>query len=171
MGSKKGAKPVTGHPAASRRTGSHLPVRPFVLTIVIVAAVGALWWWLDGRETPQLPGRGSQSGPSVALSSPELAQRLIGRWQRTDAGYVIEIHGIDDNGHVEAAYFNPNSIHVSQAQASDAGEGLELFIELMDVGYPGATYTLLYIPEYDALAGVYHQPTAGQDFEVAFNRK
>lgn len=171
MGSKKGAKPGTRHPAASQQTGSRSRVRPFILTIVIVATVAALWWWLDGRETSQPPGRGSQSGSSVALSSPELAQRLVGRWQRTDAGYVIEIRGIDRNGGVDAAYFNPNPINVSQAQASDAGGALDLFIELMDVGYPGATYKLRYIPEYDALAGVYHQPTASQDFEVAFQRK
>lgn len=171
MVSKKGAKPGTRRPAASRRTGSRSRVRRFIVAIVFVVAVAALWWWWDGREASQPPGRGSQSGSSVALSAPELAQRLVGRWQRTDAGYVIEVRAVDRLGAVDAAYFNPNSIHVSEARAGDADGELDLFIELMDVGYPGATYKLRYIPEYDALAGVYHQPTAGQDFEVAFRRK
>ena len=107
----------------------------------------------------------------MALSSPESAQKLIGSWQRADAGYVIDIRSIDRFGAVDAVYLNPNPIHVSQARVSDAAGGLDLFIELMDVGYPGATYQLRYSPEYDALVGLYNQPTAGQDFEVAFERK
>lgn len=171
MGPKKGAKPGTKHRATTRQTASRSPIRPFIVTVVMVAAVGALWWWLDGRGASHPRGRGATSDPAVALLSPELAQRLVGRWQRTDAGYVIEVRSVDRLGAVEASYFNPNPIHVSEARARDADGALDLFIELMDVGYPGATYTLRYIPEYDALAGVYHQPTAGQDFEVAFKRK
>jgi hypothetical protein len=131
-----------------------------------------IWWgWTNRRGATPHTNRSAGDATAVALSSPESAQRLIGRWQRTDAGYVIEIRSIDRFGTVDAAYLNPNPIQVSQALASDASGALDLFIELMDVGYPGATYKLRYIPDYDALAGVYHQPTAGQDFEVAFNRK
>ena len=127
-------------------------------------------WWIDGRGSTRAAGRQGDQPPTTVLASPENAQRLIGRWQRTDAGYVIEIRSVDRSGEVDAAYSNPDPIHVSQAVASDAGGALDLFIELMDIGYPGATYKLRYIPEYDALAGVYHQPTAGQDFEITFQR-
>ena len=37
------------------------------------------------------------------------------------------------------------------------GGALKLFIELRDVGYPGSTYTLTYLPAGDRLTGVYYQ--------------
>ncbi len=171
MGSKKGAKRQHKHPAQSPRPGSRSTGRLVTTTIVVAAVVVALWFWLDGRDTSSPADRAAGNEPSAALSSPESAQKLVGRWQRTDAGYVIEIRSVDRSGAVDAAYLNPNPIHVSQAQISDGDESFELFLELMDVGYPGATYRLLYSPEHDVLVGVYHQPTAGQDFEVAFERK
>jgi len=143
-----------------------------VVAVVSIAAVAVVvWWgWTNRRGAP--PHGSLSAGDAAApLSSPDSAQRLIGRWQRTDAGYVIDIRHVDRNGTVDAGYLNPNPIHVSQARVSDAEGQLELFIELMDVGYPGATYRLRFSPEYDALVGRYHQPTAGQDFEVAFERK
>jgi len=158
--SKNPANSSRKHPTASRRRSSRSTRWIVIAAVIAVAAAATLWWF-----------RSDHLGGVSTLKSPKSARKLIGSWQRTDAGYVIEIRGIDRNGGVDAAYFNPNPINVSQAQASEAGGALDLFIELMDVGYPGATYKLRYFPEYDALAGVYHQPTAGQDFEVAFNRK
>ncbi|MGW8301775.1 MAG: hypothetical protein ACWGNO_06895, partial [Desulfobacterales bacterium] len=67
-------------------------------------------------------------------------------------------------------YFNPRPIHVSQARLTFENKEPQVFIELRDVGYPGATYTLSYLPEQDVLAGLYYQPTAGQSFEVIFTR-
>ena len=150
---RKQPSPSTGH--GSRRA------RWFGITVVVLIAVAAAVWW----------SRDDHGNDGTGLGSSDFAQVLVGRWQRTDAGYVIEVRSVDRRGGVDAAYFNPNPIHVSQALASDAGGALDLFIELWDVGYPGATYKLRYSPEYDALVGLYHQPTAGQDFEVAFKRK
>ncbi len=131
-----------------------------IAALVLVAAVAAFVWWSGNDRQDDI----------ASLHSLESAQSLVGRWQRTDAGYVIEIHRVDRFGEVDAVYLNPNPIHVSQARASDAEGGLDLFVELMDVGYPGATYQLRYSPEHDVLAGLYYQPTAGQTFEVAFKR-
>lgn len=172
MSSKKGAKHHQKQPAASPGRGSR-SVRSFAIAaVLIVAAAATLWWGRTNRGGETAPtSRSTEGGSSVALSSPESAQKLIGSWQRADAGYVIDIRSIDRFGAVDAVYLNPNPIHVSQARVSDAAGGLDLFIELMDVGYPGATYQLRYSPEYDALVGLYNQPTAGQDFEVAFERK
>jgi hypothetical protein len=131
-----------------------------IAALFLVAAVAAFLWW----------GGSDRQDDIASLHSFDSARRLVGRWQRTDAGYVIDIGHVDRNGAVEAAYFNPNPIHVSQARVSDDEGGLDLFIELMDVGYPGATYQLRYSPEHDVLVGLYYQPTAGQTFEVAFKR-
>jgi hypothetical protein len=158
--SKKRANSRRKRPAAPQRRGFRSTRWTVIAAVIVVVAAATLWWV-----------RSDRGGGVSTLESPESVQKLLGSWQRTDAGYVIDIRSIDRDGAVDAAYHNPSPIHVSQARASDAGGSLELFVELMDVGYPGATYRLRYNAEYDALVGLYHQPTAGQDFEVAFARK
>jgi hypothetical protein len=79
--------------------------------------------------------------------------RLVGNWVRPDGGYVIEIRKIYPDGKVDAAYFNPRSIHVSRSTVSEKDGIIELFIELQGQGYPGSTYTLKYNPTYDAMVG------------------
>jgi hypothetical protein len=95
---------------------------------------------------------------------------LVGRWVRTDSPYVIEIRGVGRDGSMEAAYFNPNSIHVSRAMARHESGELQVFVELRDVNYPGATYNLVYNRAQDSLQGVYFQPALGQGFDVSFAR-
>jgi hypothetical protein len=95
---------------------------------------------------------------------------LIGRWRRVDGGYIIDIRRIGANGQMDVAYYNPKSIHISRAEASLKKEAQYIFIELQDVGYPGSTYTLMYRPQQDILAGFYFQATMKQTFEVIFAR-
>jgi hypothetical protein len=95
----------------------------------------------------------------------------VGRWLRPDGGYILEIRGFDSDGNLDAAYFNPRPIQVSEARAGGSPEDLSIFVELTDVGYPGATYELRYIAEQDVLAGSYYQPAAGRRFDVFFIRR
>ena len=95
---------------------------------------------------------------------------LIGRWVRNDAGYVIEIRSIDAEGKMEAGYYNPRPIHVSVAKATREDAGIKIFIELRDRGYPGSTYTLVYVPQNNLLVGFYYQAGLGQNFEVLFTK-
>ena len=95
---------------------------------------------------------------------------LIGRWQRTDGGYVIEIRRVATDGAMQAAYFNPRPINVSWAKASKFKDHLKVEVELRDTGYPGSSYTLLYDPEKDALLGFYYQAVQKQNFDVIFVR-
>jgi len=74
------------------------------------------------------------------------------------------------NGSLAAGYFNPQSIHVAQAEASREGGVMKVFIELRDVNYPGSTYTLTYDPASDQLKGVYYQAVEKQRFPVAYVR-
>jgi hypothetical protein len=69
-----------------------------------------------------------------------------------------------------AAYFNPDPIHVAKAIASQEGALTKVFIELRDVNYPGATYSLTYDPEADQLRGIYYQPVLQESFDVFFVR-
>ena len=95
---------------------------------------------------------------------------LIGRWQRTDGGYVIEIRSIAPDGKMAARYFNPSPIHVSRAEASKDKEHIKVEVELRDIGYPGSNYTLVYVPEKDALLGYYYHAVSRQYFDVLFVR-
>ena len=98
-------------------------------------------------------------------------QPLMGRWQRTDGGYVIEIGRIDADGKIAAGYFNPHPINVSRAQASMQKGYIKVEVELCDTGYPGSRYTLIYDQPKDRLIGFYYHATSGQNFDVVFVRK
>jgi hypothetical protein len=105
-----------------------------------------------------------------SLSRDDAFKRLIGSWRRVDGGYIIDIRRIDANGQMDAAYYNPKSIHVSRAAVSLNDETVSVFIELNDVGYPGSAYTLAYHPQQDILSGVYFQAAVKQTFKVIFTR-
>lgn len=106
---------------------------------------------------------------AFAQAQPDLLA-LKGRWARTDGGYVIEIKSIEAGGRMLAAYYNPNPINVSRAEATRQGAAVIVFIELRAPGYPGSTYTLIHDPKSDELKGVYHHAGLQQNFEVVFVR-
>jgi len=98
--------------------------------------------------------------------------KLVGKWLRPDGGYILDIRGVTDDGKLEAGYFNPNPINISEATWRRSDElGLVVFVELRDQGYPGATYRLHYSATDDKLTGAYHQPTHGETFSVDFVRQ
>jgi len=137
-----------------------------------VVAVAALVWGMRRapeavpvvqEEPPSRPGAAARSG------QPDPG-RLVGSWLRADGGYVIAVEAATADGRLDAAYYNPSPINVARAEWRDAGGGLDVFIELRDVNYPGATYTLRYLPDRDLLVGQYVQPLVGETFEVGFAR-
>jgi len=119
-----------------------------------------------------LPFRSGPSarGAAIAEATPEPAM-LIGRWVRPDGGYAMVIKSVDPSGRMDATYSNPNRINVSRAEVSVDGGSLRLSIELRDVGYPGSTYMLTYVPTGDRLAGVYFQAATSRTFAVVFERE
>jgi len=107
---------------------------------------------------------------TVAMAVAADFKPLIGRWQRTDGGYVIEIRNVEPNGNMQAGYFNPNPIHVGRAEAATYEDKIKIEIELQDRGYPGSAYTLIYDLDKDVLFGYYFQAAIGQYFDVLFVR-
>lgn len=113
----------------------------------------------------------TESSDSVLISAKKNDKNLlVGNWLRTDAGYRILINKVNDNGSIEANYFNPNPINVGSASWEESYDNLKIFIELRDVNYPGSTYTLSYLPDKDMLAGEYYQAVEGLTFYVEFVR-
>ena len=142
------------------------------LAIIIPMSLG-FWWWNSKStdiSTAAKPIKlANAANPATAPSNPEF-QKLMGRWQRPDGGYILAIKNITDSGAVDAAYFNPKAIHVAKAEASRDRDATKVFIELRDVNYPGSTYTLTYEPASDQLKGIYYQAVERQRFFVAFVR-
>jgi hypothetical protein len=122
---------------------------------------------VDHTEPEPDPPSQTDSAP---ISVPNRYNMLLGRWQRPDGGYIIEISRVNPDGIIVAAYYNPRSINVSKALVEDKHAPIRIFIELNDVGYPGATYSLTYDQQNDVLKGVYYQPSVEQMFEVLFMR-
>ena len=152
--------------AARKRRFSSMII---LLTVGVIAAMAVVL--LHGKRTSaQSPGPPAAKEPIAAPEAKGGFDRLKGRWLRPDGGYVIEIRATDANGKMVAAYFNPQPINVSRAEASQEGAATKVFIELRDVNYPGATYTLTYDPDGDQLKGVYFQPALQQSFDVVFVR-
>ena len=98
-------------------------------------------------------------------------QRLAGRWLRPDGGYILQLSSPGPAGQLQAAYFNPKPINVARAEWRQTKEGLDVFVELRDVNYPGSTYTLHYDPVAEQLKGIYFQAAMRQQYEVEFVRQ
>lgn len=133
------------------------------VAVAIVVTLG-FWWW-----NSQSANISSTANPAAATGNSEF-QKPKGRWQRPDGGYVLEIKSIAANGSMDAAYFNPKSIHIAKAEASRDGDATKVFIELRDVNYPGSTYSLIYDAVSDQLTGIYYQAVERQRFPIAFER-
>ena len=160
------------------------PARPRGLRIVagiFLLAIAALSGWAWGRyknsSPPPAPTTAQPPTASASTSRPAAAapaqvglQKLIGRWQRHDGGYVLEIRDTKADGSLDAAYFNPRPINIAKAAATRDGAALQVFVELRDKNYPGSTYQLTYDPQSDQLSGVYFQAVARENFEVGFVR-
>jgi hypothetical protein len=145
-----------------------------VLAIAAAAVFGFLW-----HNSPQAQAlltvvpvveAAATPPPATAAETKPDWRKLKGKWLRPDGGYIIEIKKLDDNGKMDAAYFNPKQIHVARAEASRNGTAIKVFIELRDVNYPGSTYTLTYEPGSDQLKGIYFQAVQQQSYEVVFIR-
>jgi hypothetical protein len=125
----------------------------------------------DAVNPPASPEQtGLTNPPATGATATADFQKLKGRWLRPDGGYVLDIKAADGSGKLDASYLNPKSIHVAKAEAKQEGSTTKVFIELQDVNYPGSTYTLVYMPDRDLLAGVYYQALQQQSFDVYFER-
>ena len=118
---------------------------------------------------PPPPAPQTNAASSVPTVSPELA-KLVGKWERPDGGYIVEIKSVDPSGKLDVTYYNPNPINVSRAAAWRDKGASKVVIELRDVNYPGCIYTLEHNPQSDQLFGQYFQAAAQQTFEVVFAR-
>ena len=115
-----------------------------------------------------MAGHGIWDRPATAAGTDPA--KLVGRWMRTDGGYVLQLSNPIFDGRLTAAYFNPRSINVARSEWKFQDGHLIVFVELRDEGYPGSTYTLAYHSDTDRLVGIYFQAALRQKFDVVFER-
>jgi hypothetical protein len=129
-------------------------------------------WWLVGVILLAIAVMASHGiwdkSATAAKTDPA---KLVGRWMRTDGGYVLQLSNPIFDGRLTATYFNPRSINVARSEWKFQDGHLIVFVELRDEGYPGSTYTLVYQPGTDRLVGIYFQAALRQQFDVVFERK
>ena len=178
----------SGSPAQTAPVAKRSRVRDTAI-LAVVAAVGVLLgmgWWNYRHPSPETsatatpvedrekepvddPPNREDEPSDVSTSPPEFA-KLQGQWVRADGGYILDIKRVDKEGKLDAAYLNPNPIHIAKAAATRDGAAMKVFVELQDMNYPGSTYDLTYDAAGDRLTGVYFQAVQQQSFEVAFDR-
>ena len=160
-----------------------------LLLVAATGIAGIAWWPREGPRTetqsasaplsvepttdtsPVKPAASAEPArdTATAVAKPEL-RKLKGRWRRSGEQYILEVRDVDESGKVDAAYFNPKPIRVGRAMAKQEAGAATLFVELRDTGYPGCTYTLVYDPKSDQLAGIYYQAAMQEQYEVFFER-
>jgi len=157
-----------------------------VIAVVAVAALAILL--LQTKEPAPLPASSqATSAPSATVTastttnatetnrpaSATSKSRLsvfVGRWQRTDGDYAIDIESVGGNGEMKARYFNPRPINVSRAEAFEKDGKAQMYLELRDENYPGSYYALAFNPANGALGGIYYQALLRETYEVEFVR-
>ena len=165
----------------SGKGSAMVSVKPFTAGLLSLAALLLAGSAGCSKSEPSAKSSGtSAAAPAAAAtapaapvdnSAPAEVQKMIGRWLRSDGTYALEIRGADRSGVVQAGYYNPKSINVSRAIWMRGPDGLQVIVELNDVGYPGATYVLSHDTAEDRLVGKYNQPQMGQTFDVDFVRQ
>ncbi len=124
----------------------------------------------SGEEIPPAIVQDASPVPVSPENLEVIINKLAGRWQRTDGGYIIELKNPSADGKIDAAYFNPNPIHVGRAGWQNNAGKIIVTVELQDVNYPGSLYTLEFLDKEDRLSGVYFQAVEKVNYEVGFTR-
>lgn len=121
---------------------------------------------LQQNHTTSAPAKAHTVDQQVITS-----EQLIGRWNRTDGNYILEITPVKESKTVRVAYYNPKPIHIAQTKITSQNGAIKIFIKLQDKGYPGSAYTLHYILSDDVLKGTYFHAGLQQQFPSLFIRE
>lgn len=140
--------------------------RHLIIWLALAGFAAAVGWWL--WPVPPPPSALSGAAPAAASTAAADYAPLIGKWQRSDGDYLIEILSAAPDGKLEAKYYNPGPISVGKAMGVIDGGQLTALVELRDVNYPGSTYRLRHAG--NKMSGDYFQATQGETFQVEFIR-
>jgi|APFre7841882724_1041349.scaffolds.fasta_scaffold09775_3 hypothetical protein len=152
--------------SSTNKNGSRVLI---IFAGIFLAAVATYMFWPSAETT--LAENNTTSAPVGSSPAPALEkEKLVGRWQRTDGGYIIELKNPTPEGLIDASYFNPNPINVGKSAWQNKAGKLMVLVELRDQNYPGSIYNLEYQPQGDKLTGLYFQAVEKVSYNVEFMR-
>lgn len=148
----------------------------YTAILLLCGFIGACGTRENTTETTNASAEVKADTPNVVIetkvdTTAKSDNPLIGTWKRTDGDYTIQVKSTAMDGTVDAAYFNPNPIHVGRSKWMEKGGVNHLMVELRDVNYPGSKYRLMYLPDGDRLTGTYFQAVEGKSYNVDFSRQ
>lgn len=136
---------------------------------ILLAALASYMFWPTAETTSE--ENNITPAPAVSSNTPAPdKEKLVGRWQRADGGYIIELKNPTPEGLIEAGYFNPNPINVGKSGWQNKDGRLMVMVELQDQNYPGSLYNLEYQSHVDKLTGTYFQAVERVSYNVEFIR-
>lgn len=140
-----------------------------IITVIAILALAAYMFW---PSPDNIPVEIVSTPPTESISPAPSADniKLVGHWQRTDGGYIVELKNPTPEGLIDASYFNPNPINVGKSAWQNKAGKLMVLVELQDQNYPGSIYTLEYQPQGDKLTGIYFQAVEQVSYNVEFTR-
>ena len=160
-----------------KNQGSQIPIsstknnssRILIAAGILLAALAAYMFWPSALKSSE--ENNITPTPVASSKVPDVdKEKLVGRWQRTDGGYIIELKNPTQAGLIEAGYFNPNPIHVGKSAWQSKDGRLMIMVELQDQNYPGSLYNLEYQTQVDKLTGTYFQAVERVSYNVEFTR-
>jgi len=107
----------------------------------------------------------------VACADSPALNDLVGTWVRPDGGYKLVVKSVGADGKADVQYFNPNPIHVAEANAALKDGAATLFVKFEDVNYTGSTYNLTLGADKNRLEGKCFQATQKQTYDIFFERQ
>jgi len=129
--------------------------RLMVITLLLVFIAGIWFLFLRSNE----------------IGKEEISEMIVGEWLRSDGPYTIKIIEVQDEGKMNAEYYNPGPIHVGRSGWRLKEGELQIYVELQDENYPGSLYELTYDEEKDEMSGTYFQAVDRQSYTVEFSSK
>src|SRR5688572_5144170 len=138
--SSRQRKKRTGNPTKRADADRHGPARPpwLLLLLASAALIAVVVVLMKSRDTetgqPQAsPAGTAESTSTTAPAAAPVAEKLVGKWQRTDGDYALDVRRVWADGRAEVAYANPGPINVGRAEVKEDAGRLVLVVELRDV--------------------------------------
>jgi hypothetical protein len=98
-----------------------------------------------------------------------VSEKLIGKWLRNDGVYSLEIKSVNENGTLDIAYFNPNSIELGRTEWMMYKGKLHVLVELKGP-YILSNYQLVYDEETKRLVGTFFQAIEQETYSIYFEK-
>jgi uncharacterized protein (DUF2147 family) len=160
-----------------KNQGNQIPQSPaknlnkrilFIAGLILLVLAAYMFWPSAEITSTEISEAPVPAASAIAPAADK--EKLVGQWQRSDGGYIIDLKNPTTSGLIEANYFNPNPIHVGKSAWQNKAGRLMVMVELQDQNYPGSLYNLEYQSQADKLTGTYYQAVEKQTYNVEFTR-